>query len=134
MATVEDAWSGNPSDAKSSQSPSDGSTLTWTGETLSERVMPKAPEGKAWLGGELIRLRKGSRRAPDVHPLQWWLMSTGARLNAQDAWKVKYGEIRQAQNRRSIPREELAQMPKPLALSAAIARREPAEVPALFLK
>ena len=48
MATVEDAWSGNPSDAKSLQNPSDGSTLTWTGETLFERVMPKPPKGKAW--------------------------------------------------------------------------------------
>ena len=28
MATVEDAWSGNPSDARSLQNPSDGSTLT----------------------------------------------------------------------------------------------------------
>ena len=35
MNVLEDAWSGNPSDARSLQSPSDGSTLTWTGETCS---------------------------------------------------------------------------------------------------
>ncbi len=79
MATVKDCWMARPSDAKSLLNPVDGSTLTWTGETLFERVMPTAPKGKTWIGGELVRVRKGSQRAGDVHPLQWWLMSTSAR-------------------------------------------------------
>ena len=39
-------------------------------------------------------------------------MSTSARLNATAAWEGKYRTIRQAQSRRKIPREELAEMPK----------------------
>ena len=93
MATVEDCWMARPSDAKSLPNPVDGSTLTWTGETLFERVMLTAPKGKAWIGGELVRVRRGSKRAGDVHPLQWWLMSTSVRLSASADWNIKFREI-----------------------------------------
>jgi len=106
--TIDDCWSGNTSDAKSLQNPDSGATLTWTGETLFERVLPKAPKGKAWCGGELIRVRNGSNRAPDIHPMVWWLMSSSARILAADEWKIKHKEILSAKARRSIPREELA--------------------------
>ena len=69
-ATPEDAWSGNPSDAKTLRHPVDGSTLTWTEETLFERAMPPPPQGKAWCTGELVNIRRGTNRADDVHPLQ----------------------------------------------------------------
>ena len=72
---VEDCSGGRPSDAKSLQNPLSGATLTWTGETLFGRVMPKAPKGKAWYNGGLVRVRRGSKRSSDVHPLVWWLMS-----------------------------------------------------------
>ena len=113
MELIEDCWMGQPSDAKPLRNPADGSTLSWTGETIFERVLPKPPKGKMWCGSELVRARAGSRRAPDVHPLHWWLMSTTARLKATDQWKTKYKEISQAQNRRTIPREVLDAMPKP---------------------
>ena len=45
MNVVEDAWSGNPSDAKSLQNPGGDSTLTWTGETCFERIRPPPPKG-----------------------------------------------------------------------------------------
>ena len=113
MELIEDCWMGQPSDAKPLRNPADGSTLSWTGETIFERVLPKPPKGKMWCGSELVRARAGSRRAPDVHPLHWWLMSTTARLKATDQWKTKYKEISQAQNRRTIPLEVLDAMPKP---------------------
>ena len=72
----------------------------------------EATKGKLWCGTELVRARTGSRRAPDVHPMQWWLMSTSARLLAQGQWKVKFKEIQQAQSRRAIDREPLDKMPK----------------------
>ena len=93
METVEDCWMGRAHDAKSLLNPVDRTTLTWTGETLFERVMPKAPKGKAWLGGELIRIRRGSQRADDVHPLQWWLMSELARFKSAEDWRIKCIEI-----------------------------------------
>ena len=71
MTIIEDSWSGNPSDARSLQSPSDGSTSAWTGETSFERVRPQPPKGKAWCMGELVGIRRGTERADDVHPLQW---------------------------------------------------------------
>jgi hypothetical protein len=91
--------------------PLDGSALTWTGEALFERAMPTAPKGKAWIGGGLVRVRRGSKRAGDVHPPQWWLMSTSARSSASADWKVKFAEILQAPNRRGISREALETMP-----------------------
>ena len=116
METIEDCWTGrSQSDAKSLRNPVDDSTLTWTGETIFERVLPKPPKGKAWCGHELVRTRAGSKRALDVHPLHWWLMSTTARLKASDEWKTKCKDIRMAQNRRTIPREELDKMPQPAA-------------------
>ena len=60
MDLIEDAWSGNASDAKSLNDPGDGSTLTWTGETLFERVRPDPPKGKAWCMGELVNIRCGT--------------------------------------------------------------------------
>ena len=113
MELVEDCWTARPSDAKPLLSPLDGTTLTWTGETVFERVLLKPPRGKVWCGTELVRHRAGTNRARDVHPLHWWMMSTTARLQATDAWKVKYKEITQAQSRRDLAREELASMPKP---------------------
>ena len=82
MELIEDCWTARPSDAKPLLSPDNGSTLTWTGETVFEGVLPKAPKGKVWCGNELVRHRAGTQRAADVHPLHWWLMSTSARLNA----------------------------------------------------
>ena len=90
MAIVEDAWSGNPSDAVSLRNPSDGSTLTWTGETCFERVRPPPPKGKAWCMGELVNVRRGTQRADDVHPLQWWVLSEAARKEAAASWKIKH--------------------------------------------
>ena len=112
MEIIEDCWTARPSDAKPLLAPSDGSTLTWTGETVFERVLPKPPKGKVWCGTELVRHRAGTRRAQDIHPLHWWLMSTSARLNAATNWKQRYKDIVQAQSRRVIPREELDVMPK----------------------
>jgi hypothetical protein len=112
MGIIEDCWVGSPSGAKPVRNPLDGSTLSWTGEIIFERVLPKPPNGKLWCGDELVRARAGSKRAPYVHPLHWWLMSTTARLKASDQWKVKYKEISQAQNRRTIPRDVLDEMPK----------------------
>ena len=60
MELVEDCWKARPSDAKPLLSPSDGSTLTWTGETVFERVLPKPPKGKAWCGTQLVRYRSGT--------------------------------------------------------------------------
>ena len=87
---VEDCWCGRPSDARSLQNPVSGATLTWTGETLFGRVMPKAPKGKAWCNGDLVCARRGSKRPPDVHPLVWWLMSGNARTLSS----VKYSPLR----------------------------------------
>ena len=111
MNVIEDAWSGNPSDARSLHNPGDGSTLTWTGETCFERVRPPPPKGKTWCMGELVNVRRGTQRADDVHPLQWWLLSEAARKEAAVSWKIKHGEILRATNRRSIPREPLENMP-----------------------
>ena len=111
MDTIEDCWIGRAHDAKPLTNPLSGETLTWTGETLFGRVLPKAPKGKAWCNGELVRVRRGTQRAPDIHPLHWWLMSTSARVNSAAEWKIKHREILQAQNRRSIPRRELEKMP-----------------------
>jgi len=119
METIEDAWSGNASDARILQTPDDGSTLTWTGETLFERVMPQPPKGKAWCMGELVNIRRGTKRADDVHPLQWWLLSESARIDAAKSWKIKHGEILRAQHRRSIPSEPLEKMPPSTRASAA---------------
>jgi len=112
MELVEDCWTARPSDAKPLLNPLDGSTLTWTGETVFERVLPKPPKGKVWCGTELVRHRAGTKRAQDIHPLHWWLMSTSARLQSASAWKSKYKDILQAQSRRAVAREELAEMPK----------------------
>ena len=132
MNTVEDCWMGRAHDAKSLLDPSNGSTLTWTGETIFQRVYPKAPKGKAWCNGELIRTRRGSKRTPDIHPLHWWLMSEKGRLLAQDEWKVKLGEILQAQNRRSIPRVELDKIPPGIQPSAS--QSGVPAMPSLFLR
>ena len=72
MDTIEDCWMGRAHDAKPLTNPLSGKTLTWTGETLFGRVLPKAPKGKAWCNGELVRVRRGTQRAPDIHPLHWW--------------------------------------------------------------
>ena len=125
MATVEDAWAGRLSDAKSLFNPRDGSTFTWAGETPFDRVMPKAPKSNAWVGGELVRVPSGSHRAPDIHPMQWWLMGSDARIKARADWEVKHGEILQAQNRRGFPREELVTMP-PSTIPASLQNRETA--------
>jgi hypothetical protein len=71
MELVEDCWVARPSDAKPLLNPLDGSTLTWTGETVFERVLPIAPKGKVWCGTELARARAVPQRAQDVHPLHW---------------------------------------------------------------
>ena len=91
MAIVEDAWSGNPSDAVPLRDPSDGSTLTWTGETCFERVRPQTPKGSAWCMGELAHVRGGSQRADDVHPLQWWVLSEVAKKDAAASWGIEHG-------------------------------------------
>ena len=133
MELVEDCWTGHASsDAKSLLNPVDGSPLTWTGETIFERVLPAPPRSKIWCGGELVRAKTGSKRAPDVHPLHWWLMSTTARLKASDQWKVKYKEITQAQSRRTLPREELAEMPKS-SIQLEYPQRQETALTALFL-
>jgi hypothetical protein len=111
MELIEDCWTARPSDAKPLLHPLDGSTLTWTGETVFERVLPKPPKGKVWCGTELVRHRAGTRRAQDIHPLHWWLMSTTARLQSAASWKAKYKDILQAQSRRAVAREEFAEMP-----------------------
>ena len=69
MNVVEDAWSGNPSDARLLQNPSDGSTLIWAGDTCFERVRPLPPQGKTWYMGELVNVRRGTQRADDAHKL-----------------------------------------------------------------
>ena len=46
LEVIEDAWAGQSGDAKSIQNPHDGSTLTWTGETSFERILPPPPQGK----------------------------------------------------------------------------------------
>ena len=143
MNVLEDAWSGNPSDARSLQSPSDGSTLTWTGETCFERVRPPPPKGKTWCMGDLVNVRRGTQRADDVHPLQWWILSEAARRDAAAAWKTKSGEILRATNRRSIPRVPLENMPPstitiPTATTAMVSKflvsehitTAPADIPA----
>ena len=112
MTVIEDAWSGNPSDAKALQNPDDESTLTWTGETSFERVRPQPPKGKVWCMGELVNVRRGTQRADDVHPLQWWLLSEAGRRDAAASWKIKSGEILRAKSRRSIPRVPLEHMPE----------------------
>ena len=68
--------------------------------------------------GELVGVRRGTERADDVHPPEWWLLSQSARRDAAAAWKVKHGEILRAQNRRSITREPLATMPPSTAARA----------------
>ena len=88
-----------------------------TGETLFGRVMPKAPKGKAWCNGELVRARRGSKPSPDVHPLVWWLMSEKARTLSEAEWQIKHRQILSAQNRRSIPREEVEKMPSSTAMT-----------------
>ena len=113
MEVIEDAWSGFASDAKVLQSPTDGSTFSWTGETSFERILPKPPDGKEWCGGQLVRSRLGSKRAKDIHPLQWWMMSESARLKASDVWKLKFAEMNKAIRRRIIPRDSLTTMPGP---------------------
>ena len=46
LDTIEDAWTGHQSDAKVIQKPDDGSTSTWTGETISERILPNHLQAK----------------------------------------------------------------------------------------
>ena len=46
LKRIEDCWSGHRSDERLLRTPGDGRTLTWTGETYFERVMPKPPRGK----------------------------------------------------------------------------------------
>ena len=65
--------------------------------------------------GDLINIRRGTQRADDVHPLQWWVLSEAARKEAAASWKIKHGEILRAQNRRSIPREPLEKLPESTA-------------------
>ena len=96
MTTVEDCWMGSAHDAKPLTNPLSCETLMWTGETLFGRVLPKPPKGKAWCNGELVRVRRGTQRSPDIHPLHW---------------ETKYREILLAQNWRSIPRRKLEKMP-----------------------
>ena len=126
---IEDCWAGRPSDARSLSEPSQRSdSPTWTGETLFGRVMPKAPKGKAWCNGEPIRVRKGSKRSPDIHPLVWWLMSEKARTLSEAEWQVKHRQILSAQNRRSIPRVELDKMPDSTALAAHLGGKLPTPI------
>ena len=113
LEVIEDAWSGQPADAKPLQNPLDGSTLTWTGETHFERVLPAPPNGKEWCAGQLVRSRSGSKRAKDIHPLQWWMMSEVARLKASEVYKLKFAEMQKAIRRRTIPRDSLDNMPGP---------------------
>ena len=61
--------------------------------------------------GELVNVRRGTQRADDVHPLQWWVLSEAARRDAAAAWKIKHGEILRAMNRRSTPRVPSEKMP-----------------------
>jgi hypothetical protein len=60
-------------------------------------------------------------------------MSTSARLNAAGAWKSKYKDIIQAQARRSIPREELAEMPKISDVATVEYNKNPNGVSAMVL-
>ena len=46
--------------------------------------------------GELVGVRRGTERADDVHPLQWWLLSQHGRREAAAPWKIKHGEILRA--------------------------------------
>ena len=117
---IEDAWSGHPSDAKPIRHPDDGSTLTWTGETTFYRVLPEPPDGKEWCSGMLIRSRKGSKRAKDVHPLQWWVMSEVARLKASTESKAKLKAMQEAIRKRTLPREPLETMPQRHAMKSNI--------------
>ena len=59
----------------------------------------------------LVRARKGSTRAKDVHPLQWWIMSESARLKASETWKAKLNEMKLAIRKRVTPRGPLDAMP-----------------------
>ena len=60
-------------------------------------------------------------------------MSTSARLNAAGAWKSKYKDIIQAQARRAIPREELAEMPKISDVATVEYNKNPNGVSAMVL-
>ena len=111
LETIEDAWCGHDTDAKTLLHPVDGTTLTWTGETLFERILPEPPRGKEWCQGTLVRSRAGSKRSKDIHPLQWWLLSESARVKASDIWQAKFKEMKAAIRRRTIPREPLEEMP-----------------------
>ena len=61
--------------------------------------------------GHLVSTRRGTQRADNVHPLQWWVLSESGRRDAAASWKIKHGEILSAKNRRSIPRVSLEDMP-----------------------
>ena len=111
LEVIEDAWCGSTSDARVLRDPSDGSTLTWTGETVFEQVLPRPPRGKIWCGSELVGRRSGTLRAPDVHPLHWHLMSESARKRAKDEYAVKAQRWQQARQRRTIPRVPLDTLP-----------------------
>ena len=113
LEMVEDAWCGHASDANVLQDPGNGSTLTWTGETHFERILPDPPRGREWCQGELVKSRKGSLRNKDVHPLQWWLMSESARLKSSQLWQAKFKQMQGALTKRTIPREPLDHMPRP---------------------
>ena len=93
--------------------------------------------------GDLVNVRRGTERADDVHPLQWWILSEAARRDAAAAWKIKSGEILRATNRRSIPRVPLENMPPstttiPTAMTAMVSKflvsehitTAPADIPA----
>jgi hypothetical protein len=60
-------------------------------------------------------------------------MSTSARLQAADSWKTRYKDIKQAQSRRTIPREELAEMPKATITTAEAYERNPNGVSAMVI-
>ena len=77
--------------------------------------------------GDLVNIRRGTQRADDVHPLQWWLLSVPARIEAAASWKTKHGEILRARNRRSIPLEPLEDMP-PSTSTRTVASPVPAAV------
>ena len=77
--------------------------------------------------GGLVNVRRGTQRADDVHPLQWWVLSESARREAAASWKTQSGEILRANNRRSTPREPLESMPPstttiPAEMSACVTK------------
>ena len=111
---LEDAWSGNSSDAVVLRDPETGARLTWVGATCFSRVMPKPPRGKVWVGDEFFRRRRTSMRPDNITPTAWWLMSTGERLEAVRDWKILSAKIREAKSKRSIPLEPLEAMPSNL--------------------